>query len=72
MSQVTQDAPAQPAGMGTLPAFVRWLLVASAVLLTAASVNHLFNLGFFINIRLLEIHPTDRRGGGITFWRCWL
>ena len=56
MSQVTQDAPAQPAGMGNLPAFVRWLLVASAVLLTAASVNHLFNLGFFMNIRLLEIH----------------
>ncbi len=56
MAQETQEAPAQPTGMGTLPAFVRWSLVVSALLLTAASVNHLFNLGFFMNVRLLEIH----------------
>ena len=56
MTPKSQDTPAQPTEMGTLPAFVRWLLVVSAVLLTAASVNHLFNLGFFMNVRLLEIH----------------
>ena len=56
MSQQTQDASAPPVGMGTLPPYLRWLLAASAVLLSAASINHLFNLGFFMNVRLLEIH----------------
>ena len=56
MSQETQDVAAPQVGMGTLPSYLRWLLAASAILLSTASVNHLFNLGFFMNVRLLEIH----------------
>ena len=55
MPQEIQDEAAQPAGMSTLPPSLRGLLAASAILLSAASINHLFNLGFFMNIRLLEI-----------------
>lgn len=35
---------------------VRWLVAASAVVLSVLSVNHLFNLGFFAGIWLLQIH----------------
>ncbi|OUS21966.1 C4-dicarboxylate ABC transporter [Rhodobacterales bacterium 59_46_T64] len=56
MSQEIQNEAAQPVVTGTLPPYLRWLLAASAILLSAASINHLFNLGFFMNVRLLEIH----------------
>lgn len=57
MSQESRDTTAQPVGMGNqLSANLRRLLAASALLLSAASVNHIFNLGFFMNVRLLEIH----------------
>ena len=56
MSQETLETPTEQASVGTMPAYLRWLLAVSAVLLSAASINHLFNLGFFLNIRLLEIH----------------
>ncbi|MBC7132029.1 MAG: TRAP transporter fused permease subunit [Roseovarius sp.] len=56
MSQDAQDRKAAPAITGTPPEPLRWILAASALLLSAASINHLFNLGFFMNIRLLEIH----------------
>jgi TRAP-type uncharacterized transport system fused permease subunit len=56
MPREIQDEAAQPVGMGTLPPSLRGLLAASAILLSMASINHLFNLGFFMNIRLLEIH----------------
>lgn len=56
MSQDAQDRKAAPAITGNPPEPLRWILAASALLLSAASINHLFNLGFFMNIRLLEIH----------------
>ena len=56
MSQEPQGAPAQMAGVSELSANIRRALAASALLLSAASVNHIFNLGFFMNVRLLEIH----------------
>ena len=56
MTQVTQAILEQAVGDGERRGYLRWMLAASALLLSAASINHLFNLGFFINVRLLEIH----------------
>jgi TRAP transporter 4TM/12TM fusion protein len=56
MSQEPQNTMAQSIGMSSQPAYLRWTLAASALVLSAASINHIFNLGFFIDVRLLEIH----------------
>jgi len=57
MSQGWQDSSAPPIVARDEPrGYLRWMLAASALLLSAAAINHIFNLGFFINVRLLEIH----------------
>ena len=56
MSQDPQETTAQPVGTGNISGRLRWMLAISALLLSATSINHLFNLGFFIDVRLLEIH----------------
>ncbi len=56
MSQQPQDTTSSQVGTGNMPAKLGWMLAASALLLSAASINHIFNLGFFMNVRLLEIH----------------